>query len=66
MVNYLDRFIHDMGFWYEGDTLAYPLIFSDSTIKYFIMVIERSLEYYDEDSWWRKYDLMMSQIDDDM
>lgn len=62
----MERFIHDMGFWYEGDTLAYPLIFSDCTIEYFIMEIERALEYYDEDSWWRKYDLAMSQLEENM
>ncbi|EGQ0540420.1 hypothetical protein [Staphylococcus aureus] len=40
------RFIIDMGYWYEAETLAYPLLFSDMSFTYFIMWIERGLEWY--------------------
>ncbi|MBA1352991.1 hypothetical protein ACY2C7_11360 [Staphylococcus cohnii] len=46
----MNRLIVDMGFWYEGHTLSYPLIFSDCTVTYSILELKVLLEYYEKDS----------------
>jgi len=59
----LNRLIDDMGFWYEGHTLSYPLIFADCTVTYSIMELKVLLEYYQKNSWWKNYTIALMDFE---